>query len=125
MERIAMGPAVGFAELATPLHGAWPLDTFPAVVSLLGRTFKRATWAAPYPGVIAQYREDIDHHSMHLMVHADHSWVIDHSDDANPDRGLVLEHTFRDVVQTPLGAIALTLGVLLTSAGLSYALTRR
>lgn len=117
--------AVGFAELADPLHGTWTFDGFPDVVSMLGRTFKRATWAAPYPKVAAQYREDVDHDSMHLMVHDDHTWVIEHTDDANPDRGLVLEHTFRDVIQTPLGAVLFTLGLVGVAAGVSYALTRR
>lgn len=118
--------AVGFAELAEPLRGAWPLPNFPEVVQLLGRTFKRSTtWAAPLPSVVAQYREDVDRNSMHLLVHADRSWVIEHTDDANPERGLVLEHTFRDVIQTPLGAVLFTLGVVGLAAGVSYALTRR
>jgi hypothetical protein len=61
---------------------------------------------------------------MHLMVGADGNWIIEHTDDANPDRGLVLEHTLRDVIQTPVGAFALVGVVLLATAGISYALTR-
>lgn len=116
--------AVGFAELEHPLRGRWPFDGFPPSVLLLGRTFDRAKWAAPRRLVAAQYREAVDHNAMHLMVGADGNWLIEHTDDANPDRGLVLEHTFRDVIQTPVGAFALLGAVVLVSAGISYALTR-
>lgn len=117
-------PAVGFATLAQPLRGRWTFNGFPASVVLLGRTFTRSKWAAPRRLVVAQYREDVDHNSMHLMVGADGNWIIEHTDDANPDRGLVLEHTLRDVIQTPVGAFALVGVVLLATAGISYALTR-
>ncbi len=59
------------------------------------------------------------------MVKADGTWIIEHTDDANPERGLVLEHTVRDVIQTPVGAAVLAVGVVLVSAALSYAFTRR
>lgn len=121
-----MMPAVGFAELAQPLRGKWTFKGFPDVVVMLGRTFKRSTkWAAPYHLVVAQYREDVDHDSMHLMVKADGTWIIEHTDDANPERGLVLEHTLRDVIQTPVGAVLFGLGVVAVSAGVSYLFTRR
>lgn len=121
-----MMPAVGFAELAQPLRGKWTFQGYPETVSLLGRVFKRSKkWAAPYHLVVAQYREDVDHHSMHLLVKADGTWLIEHTDDANPERGLVLEHTVRDVLQTPVGAVLFTLSVVAASAGLSYLLTRR
>ncbi len=120
-----MTHAVGLAHLAEPLHGTWALASFPELVTLLGRTFRRASWAAPRPDVVAQYREDIDHQSMHLLVHGDGSWVIDHTDDANPDHGLVLEHTFRDVAQTTVGGLALVVGLFAVTVGLSYAFTRR
>lgn len=114
------------AELAQPLRGTWTFDGFPESVVLLGRVFKRSTtWAAPYHLVVAQYREDVDHHSMHLMVKADRTWIVEHTDDANPERGLVLEHTFRDVIQTPLGAVLFSVAVVGAVAGVSYALTRR
>lgn len=117
---------VGLAELAQPLRGTWTAHGFPDTVVLLGRTFKRSQkWAAPYRLVVAQYREDVDHHSMHLLVRADGTWIIEHTDDANPERGLVLEHAVRDVIQTPGGALLLTLGVVAVSAGLCYLLTRR
>jgi len=112
-------PAVGFATLEQPLRGRWTFNGYPPSVVVLGRTFKRAKWAAPRRLVVAQYREDVDHNSMHLMVGADGNWIIEHT-----DRGLVLEHTLRDVIQTPLGAVALTGAVVLVVAGVSYALTR-
>jgi hypothetical protein len=116
--------AVGLAMLAQPLRGRWTAQGFPPAVVLLGRVFKRTKWAAPRRLVVAQYREDVDRDSMHLMVLADGNWIIEHTDDANPDRGLVLEHTFKDVIHTPIGALALLGVVVLASAGLSYALTR-
>lgn len=118
--------AVGFATLPEPLRGAWALPTFPERVQLLGRVFKRSdTWALPTAGVLAQYREETDRNSMHLYVHADRTWSIDHVDEANPERGLVLEHTFRDVVQTWWGALLLTTALVGTSAGAAWFLTRR
>jgi hypothetical protein len=122
---------VGFATLPEPLRGSWPLLEldgslfFPPVVQLLGRTFKRSdTWAAPQPHILKQYREDVDRGSMHLYVQDDRTWKIDHIDEANPERGLVLEHTFRDVIQTTWGALLLTAGVVAISAGVAYVLTR-
>jgi hypothetical protein len=117
--------AVGFADLAQPLRGTWTPQGFPPSVVLLGRTFKRAVWAAPRRLVVAQYREDVDRDSMHLLVRADGSWIVEHTDDANPDRGLLLEHTFRDAIQTPVGAAIFSVGVVAVSVGISYALTRR
>lgn len=118
--------AVGFAELPNALRGTWSFQGYPDSVQLLGRTFKRSKkWAAPMRFIVAQYREDVDHNSMHLLVHADGHWVIEHTDDANPERGLVLEHTFRDVIQTPLGAVLFSAAFVGVVAGVSYALTRR
>lgn len=120
-----MACSVGFATLPTPLRGPWPFPDYPDHVQVSGRNFTRAdTWAAPLPHVARQYREDVDRESMHLYVHDDHTWEIDHVDAANPERGLVLEHTFKDVIQTPWGAALLVLGVVGLSAGVSYALTR-
>lgn len=120
------GASVGFADLAQPLRGTWAFNGFPDTVLINGRTFKRSTkWAAPYHLVVAQYREDVDHDSMHLMVKADGTWIIEHTDDANPERGLVLEHTLRDVIQTPVGAVLFTVALVGVTAAVSYALTRR
>lgn len=117
--------AVGFATLPEPLRGPWLYADFPEHVQLHGRSFTRSTtWAAPMPHVVAQYREDVDRGSMHLYVRDDRTWEIDHVDEANPERGLVLEHTFKDVVHTWWGASLLTAGVLGVVAAVSYALTR-
>lgn len=117
--------AVGFATLLKPLGGAWPFADFPERVQIDGRSFTRSdTWAAPLAGVVRQYREDADRESMHLYVRDDRTWEIDHVDAANPERGLVLEHAFRDVVHTWWGAALLAAGVVGVSAGLSYAITR-
>lgn len=118
--------AVGFATLPEPLRGAWPFADYPARVELGGRSFVRSdTWAVPLQHVVRQYREDRDRDSMHLYVRDDGTWEIDHIDEANPERGLVLEHAFRDVVHTNWGAALLVVGVVGVSVGLSYALTRR
>lgn len=124
--------AVGFASLPEPLRGPWPVRSesgalnFPPRITIGPRSFTRSTkWAASYPGVVAQYREDLDRNAMHLMVHDDGTWSIDHVDEANPERGLVLEHAYRDVIHTWWGALLLTGGVVAVSAGVSFALTRR
>lgn len=117
--------SVGFAPLPETIAGRWPFEGFPEKVELLGRTFTRSIkWAYAYAGVAAQYREDVDHHSMHLMVFRDGRYEIDHVDDANPERGHVLEHALKDVSNTTGGAIVITVGVVALSAGLSWLLTR-
>lgn len=118
--------SVGFATLPEPLRGPWPFVDYPPRVDIGGRHFTRSdTWAAPLPHVVKQYREDVDRGSMHLYVRDDHTWEIDHVDEANPERGLVLEHTFKDVIHTTWGALLLTAGVVAVSAGAAYLLTRR
>ncbi len=112
--------------LPEPLRGGWTFDGFPERIELGGRSFVRSDkWAARIDGVLQQYREDVDRQAMHLYVLEDGTWKIDHIDAANPERGLVLEHALKDVVQTWWGAALLVAGVLSISAGLSYALTRR
>lgn len=120
-----MQPAVGFARLPEPLSGQWPYPGYPARVKLLGRSFTRSeAWTFPYAGIAAQYREDRDRGAMHLMVGSDGAYVIDHIDEANPERGLVLEHAFKDALHTPVGALVL-LGVVVGGvAGVSWLLTR-
>lgn len=121
-----MHAAVGMSELAQPLTGKWTANGFPPTVTINGRAFKRSDeWAFPYSGVVAQYREDVDHHSMHLLVREDGTWIVDHTDDANPERGLVLEHAVRDVSQTALGAFIVVGLAVAASGALAYALTRR
>lgn len=132
MRRLSCAGAVGFVSLPEPLRGPWQVRDeagaldFPPHVSIGGRDFTRSTtWAAPYPGVVAQYREDRDREAMHLMVQSDGTWFVDHVDEANPERGLVLEHAYRDVIHTWWGALLLTGAVVGLSAGVSYAVTRR
>jgi hypothetical protein len=117
--------AVGFAPLPEPLAGRWPFQGFPEQVELLGRTFARSRkYAFPYAGVVAQYREDCDHDSMHLMVFRNGHYEIDHIDAANPERGHVLEHALKDASHTTGGAIVITLGVAGVVAGFSWLLSR-
>lgn len=117
--------AVGFAPLPEKLEGSWTFPGYPEQIQLLGRSFSRSRrWAFPYAGVVAQYREDVDHHSMHVMVFGDGHYEIDHIDDANPERGLVLEHALKDVSNTTGGAVVILAGGALLVAGLSWALTR-
>lgn len=117
---------VGFTQLAEPLRGAWTFEGFPERVELGGRSFVRSDrWAAPLPGVAKQYREDVARQAMHLYALDDGTWKIDHIDEANPDKGLVLEHALKDVIHTWWGAALLIGGSLAVSAGISYALTRR
>lgn len=117
--------SVGFTSLPTPLTGAWRFEGYPERISLMGRTFTRGdTWSAPIPGVAKQYREDVDRNAQHLYVLSDGSWRIDHVDAANPERGLVLEHALRDVLQTWWGATLFVTGAVALSAGLAYLATR-
>lgn len=118
-------------SLPKPLRGRWPVVSeaggldFPPSIELAGRAFERSdTWAAPYAGVVAQYREARDRDAMHMLVHDDGTWSIDHIDEANPERGLALEHAYRDVIHTWWGALLLTGTVVAVSAGVSFALTR-
>lgn len=78
----------------------WTLGSFPEWVVVRGRLFQRASWAYPYDGVVAQYREHATRNAMHLMVFRDGHFEIDHIDEDNPDRGRVVEHFFNDV---PIG----------------------
>jgi hypothetical protein len=102
----------GLTPLEQPVTGKWPFKGFPAVVQLLGRRFTRTSWEWPYPGVAAQYREDVPAHSLHILVRNDGTWSADHVDEANPDHGFVLQHAAVDL--PPVGKLAVFLGLLLT-----------
>jgi len=117
--------AVGFVALPEKLSGTWPAQGLPERVKLYGREFVRSRrWAFPYLGVRAQYREDVDHRSMHLMVYSDGHFEIDHMDDANPERGHVLEHTMRDVAATKLGGVVVGLGVVALAGALAWLVSK-
>ncbi len=86
--------------LAYPLEGPWAYKGFPKRVRLAGFPFTLARWKQKYPGVLAQYREDCVHRSMHAKVVRDVDgslcWIIDHEDRYNPDRGRPIAHFFND-----------------------------
>lgn len=87
--------------LEKPVKGWWPWSNYPTIIMCEGRRFKKSeNWRWPYPGVVAQYREDRDRNARHMLVHADGRFVIDHVDNANPERSfeLMVEHAARDVV---------------------------
>ena len=87
-----------------PLEGPWPYGrTFPKHVFLGCKSaqwpFTQARWKQSYSGVVAQYREDCTHNSMHCkVVKAGNGywWVVDHDDKFNPDRGRPIAHFFED-----------------------------
>lgn len=83
-------------RLSRPITGRWPFLDYPPSLELRGRRFVRARWSIAYPGVVAQYREDRSRRSAHLKVLENGTWVIDHRDEYNPDRGAVLAHAGAD-----------------------------
>lgn len=97
------GYSVGAVPVVPPIRGKWTNPGFPETVKLDGRTFRKATWQMSRPGVIAQYREDIPASSRHLFVLSDRTFVIDHLDEANPDKGREFEHLISDVLLRPVG----------------------
>lgn len=98
--------AVGAVPITPPIRGRWPGPDFPETVTMAGRLFRKAGWAWPYTGVVAQYREAIPVNSRHLLVLDDGSFIIDHYDEANPDAGAAIDHLIKDVLKRPTGAPA-------------------
>jgi hypothetical protein len=89
---------LGKIPVIPTITGTWPLgNLFPHEVQIGGVTFRRATWASPFDGASAQYREVTDYNAMHLVIYRNGSFVIDHLDEANPDQRHVLEHAVLDV----------------------------
>ncbi len=86
----------GIIPVEPPITGTWPFEGFPTEVQLNGRTFAAAVWASPFYGAVAQYREEVDQNAQHLLVYRDGSYEITHVDEANPDRGYVLQHAALD-----------------------------
>lgn len=119
--------SVGDIPINPAIRAAWPTPgVFPVAVQLLGRSFVRSSaWSFPYPGVVAQYREDVDHNSMHLRVFDDGHFDVTHLDEANPERGFVLEHAIRDVSGTFVGGLVLTAAGTALAIALARALLRR
>lgn len=86
--------------LVPAMVGVWPSPGFyPASVVIDGALFALTPYAAPYPGVVAQYRESIPRNSRHLKIDTDGVWSIDHLDSFNPDFGQPLQHLFADVLK--------------------------
>ena len=91
---------VGAHPPAEPFTGLWPHADYPEVVSMRGRTFRRAGgWKWNRAGVVAQYREDKPSESMHLFVLEDGTFRGDHIDEVNPNFGNALGHLWNDVVK--------------------------
>lgn len=110
--------ALSETPLRRPLAGRWQPAGFPDVVEVAQRPFRRAgAWQRPYPGVVAQYRETVPRHAMHLKVFADGTWTVDHLDDDNPDMGRAVAHFFHD---HPAGKTLSVLGSLLGFGALAY-----
>lgn len=87
---------------------------------MAGTTYTRARWEQGYPGVIAQYRENVRRDARHLFVLGDGTWVIDHIDSENPDLGNPFLHFLDDHPggQLVKGAAAMAAGIgLLVLAG--------
>ncbi|HLO20033.1 MAG TPA: hypothetical protein VK192_06020 [Sphingomicrobium sp.] len=117
--------AVGFVELAQPLTGPWPFSSPPEHVQVFGKDFVRSRrWVFPRRNVVAQYREAVDHQSMHLMVYSDGHFEIDHVDAANPERGHVIEHAMRDVSSTPLGGVVVGLSIVALGSVMAWLIAK-
>ena len=84
----------------------------PVDVQLHGRRFVRAETEWPYPGVVAQYREDRETHSWHLKVLENGTYVIDHSDCFNPDYGFTnkILHVLEDTSVGPYAKVGVAVG---------------
>lgn len=107
--------------IAPAVTGTWGRTSFPDVVTIQGREFRRAGWKMSYPNVVEQYRETVPRFSQHLKVYADGHWAIDHIDDENPDMGRAVAHFFRDYA--PGKAVHAAWSIFGLSAGV-YALSK-
>jgi hypothetical protein len=81
---------------------------FPPEILLGDARFRKAVIRESKPGAIEQYREVLEESSQHLLVRSDGTWIIDHSDDVNPDMGgptAPIRHFFADHPLAPVAAI--------------------
>ena len=99
-------------------EGPWPYGReLPLRISVGGWPFRKANWSQRCPSVVAQYREECAHGSMHLKVSRDgpssYWWIIDHEDRFNPDFGRPLAHFFTDyepgIIVKPAALAVLTM----------------
>jgi hypothetical protein len=97
-------------EINPPITGYWNRRDFPDVVRITGAVFRKAVMRQSYDGVVEQYREDVAKNSRHLKVLKNGTWVIDHVDLDNPDRGRPVQHFFNDHPLGPLAALVLLVG---------------
>jgi len=86
-------------RIKPPLRGMLGApSTLPEWLTIQGHIFRRAIWQKAYPGVVLQYREHVARNSLHLFVHSDGSYTINHADSYNPDLGAPLLHFLFDVI---------------------------
>lgn len=85
--------SLGETWLENPIRGYWNIVDawgrlhYPDDITVNGRPYRKAGWREEKAGVIEQYREAVKVNSHHLHVLADGTWLIDHTDDVNPDMG--------------------------------------
>jgi len=100
-----------------PIEGQWPFEGFPEAVTIDDTLFVKAIRKQAYDGVAEQYRQDTPKDSAHLLVKDDGTYIIDHVDEYNPDRGFPARHWLVDhpkgVATAVMGAGAL--GVIASS----------
>ena len=89
---------LGEIPIIPHIRGDWALTMcpYPRFINYAGRSYELARWRWPYKDVVAQYREMVPFNARHLKVFADGTFVIDHLDEANPDRGQLVRHFFKD-----------------------------
>jgi hypothetical protein len=103
--------------LAQVVQGSWTLTdaygrmSFPPQIRANGSVFRQAVWREPKPGVVAQYREAVETNSRHLFVLADGRWIINHTDDVNPDMGDATAPARHFVADHPLGQGLAAIGI--------------
>jgi hypothetical protein len=124
MREINMG-ATWFEQ---PIHGPWTIAdiygrrSYPEEIHVHGKRFCRAKWREAKAGVVDQYREAVETNSQHLLVLSDGRWIIDHTDDVNPDMGDATAPARHFVADHPVGqgllALGLFAGVCLVVAGI-------
>jgi hypothetical protein len=106
-------------KLEQPISGSWTLSSYPGrvLMNLPGRGmvyFDRSNlWAWAYPGVVAQYREAVEANALHMKVHKDGTFVIDHVDQVNPAYDPV-GHALKDATgeQLVVGAVLACVAIL-------------
>jgi len=125
--------SLGETRFEVPIRGIWTFrdqsgrPAYPASITYDCRPFSKARWREAKPGVVEQYREAVRWNSRHLLVMADGTWIIDHTDDVNPDIGDVTAPAHHFLVDHPVGkglvVAAAVVGTVALVAGLAAALS--